>query len=152
MSISIFISILISIYIGIHINIICIYIYLCICCCFKRKTEAHAIFPNLLTVCSSCKRKFFVCPFVNGINGLAHLCLKIYTGFLCAIVIWFKGLEIYLLFNMSIIWLATVCKLFSHHMTTQKHTPIITMFSHSKIVRTITILKEWHKIVLFWNI
>jgi hypothetical protein len=149
MSISIFISILISIYIGIHINIICIYIYLCICCCFKRKTEAHAIFPNLLTVCSSCKLKFFVCPFVNGINGLAHLCLKVYPFSLCAIVIRVKVLEISLLFNMSIIWLATVSKFFCHHMITQKHPTLITMFSHSKIVRTITIRKELHKIVLF---
>ncbi len=48
------------------------------------KTEVQAIFLNLFTVCSSCKRKFVVCPFVyaetnriypfaNGLNGLAHL-------------------------------------------------------------------------------
>jgi hypothetical protein len=56
----------------------------------KRKTEAEAIFLNPFTLCSSCKRKFVVCPFVDeetnesylfanglnglyGINGLAHL-------------------------------------------------------------------------------
>jgi hypothetical protein len=52
----------------------------------KRKTEAQAILPSryAFTICSSCKRKFVVCPFVdketNGsypfastINGLAHL-------------------------------------------------------------------------------
>jgi hypothetical protein len=31
----------------------------------KRKTEDHAIFLNPSTVCSSCKRKFVVCPFVD---------------------------------------------------------------------------------------
>ncbi len=52
----------------------------------KRKTEAQTIILNLFTVCSSCKRKFVVCPFVyketngsypfsNGLRGLAHLCL-----------------------------------------------------------------------------
>ncbi len=56
----------------------------------KWKTEAQVIFLNLFTVCSSCKRKFVVRPFVNkanrlnglirlnrlnGLNGLAHLCL-----------------------------------------------------------------------------
>jgi hypothetical protein len=54
-----------------------------------EKTEARAIFLNLFTVCSSCKWKFVVCPFVdeetdgiypfanglNGLNGLAHLCI-----------------------------------------------------------------------------
>ncbi len=50
----------------------------------KRKTEAQAIFLNTLTVCSSCFRKFVVCPFVdqetnrscpfaNGLNGLNSL-------------------------------------------------------------------------------
>jgi hypothetical protein len=53
--------------------------------------EALAIFPNPFTVCSSCKREFVVCPFVdketnrsylfanglNGLNGLAHLCVKV---------------------------------------------------------------------------
>jgi hypothetical protein len=32
---------------------------------FKWKTEAQAIFLNLLTVSPSCKRKFVVCPFVD---------------------------------------------------------------------------------------
>jgi hypothetical protein len=31
---------------------------------FKRKTEDQAIFLSTLTVCSSCKGKFVVCPFV----------------------------------------------------------------------------------------
>ncbi len=53
----------------------------------KRKIEAQAIFLNSFTVCSSCKRKFVVCPFVdgrnkrkmsvckrtNGLNGLAQI-------------------------------------------------------------------------------
>jgi hypothetical protein len=50
----------------------------------KRKTEAHAIFLNTFTVCSSCKWKFVICsfvdeetngsyPFANGLIGLAHL-------------------------------------------------------------------------------
>jgi hypothetical protein len=75
----------------IYIFTIYIYIYINIYLCFhyKRKSEAQAIFLNLFTVCSSCKRKFVVCPFVyeetngsypfasglNGLNGLAHLCL-----------------------------------------------------------------------------
>ncbi len=51
------------------------------------ETEVQTIFPNQFIVCSSCKRKFVVCPFVyeetnrnysfaNGLNrpnGLAHL-------------------------------------------------------------------------------
>jgi hypothetical protein len=55
----------------------------------KRKTEAQAIFLDLFIGCSSCKRIFVVCPFVdeetdgsypftnelNGLNGLAHLWL-----------------------------------------------------------------------------
>jgi hypothetical protein len=50
----------------------------------KWLTEAKAIFLNPLIVCSSCKRKLFVCLFVDeetkrsylfayGQNGLAHL-------------------------------------------------------------------------------
>ncbi len=35
------------------------------CFCFKRKTEAQAIFLNPFTICSSCKQKFVVCPFVD---------------------------------------------------------------------------------------
>jgi hypothetical protein len=31
----------------------------------KQKTEAHVIFSNLFTVCSSCKRKFVVCNIVE---------------------------------------------------------------------------------------
>jgi hypothetical protein len=31
----------------------------------KQKTEAHALFLDPFTVCSSCKRKFVVCPFVD---------------------------------------------------------------------------------------
>jgi hypothetical protein len=64
-----------------------IYINMCIYCTSKRKrkTEAQVFFLNLFSVCSSCKLKFFVCPFVNvetnwrypianGLNGLARLC------------------------------------------------------------------------------
>jgi hypothetical protein len=57
----------------------------------KRKTEAQSIFPNPFTICSLCKRKFVVCPFIdeetkvsypfaNGLNGLyelAHLCMLV---------------------------------------------------------------------------
>jgi hypothetical protein len=32
---------------------------------WKRKKEVQAIFLNLLTVCSSCKRKFAVCAFAD---------------------------------------------------------------------------------------
>jgi hypothetical protein len=50
-----------------------------------RKKETQAIFLNPFTVCSSWKRKFIVCPFVdeesngrnlltNGLNRLVHLC------------------------------------------------------------------------------
>ncbi len=63
------------------------YLYLYIyrtCCCFKRKMEAQAIFLDPFIVCSSCKWKLVVCPFIyvetnrsypfaNGLNGLAHL-------------------------------------------------------------------------------
>jgi hypothetical protein len=57
----------------------------------KRETdkETLAIFLKPFTVCSSCKRKFVVCPFIdeetngsypfanklNGLSGLVHLCL-----------------------------------------------------------------------------
>ncbi len=49
-----------------------LYLYLYnICCGFKRKTEAQAIFLNPFTVCSPCKWKFIVRPFVyEEINGL----------------------------------------------------------------------------------
>jgi hypothetical protein len=68
----------ICIYIYIYINI---YIY----CRFRRKTEAPGDFLNPFTICSSCKQKFVVSPFVNEetnrrypfankLNGLAHLC------------------------------------------------------------------------------
>jgi hypothetical protein len=61
-----------------------IYIYAAVFRKNKRTTEDQAIFLNLFSVCSSCKRKLFVCPFVdeetngtypfaNGLNGLAHL-------------------------------------------------------------------------------
>ncbi len=53
----------------------------------KRKTEALVIFLHPFTICSSCKRKFVVCPFVDEeanksyllasrLNRLAHLCQK----------------------------------------------------------------------------
>ncbi len=77
-------------------GIICIYIYIhgkrnniYICCRFKWKTEngSPGDFPYPFTVCSSCKLKFVICPFVdketnrrypfaNGLkklNGLAYL-------------------------------------------------------------------------------
>ncbi len=58
----------------------------------KRKTEVQAIFFNPFTVCSLCKRKFVVCPFIdeetngsnsvanelNGLNGLVHLCIPVH--------------------------------------------------------------------------
>ncbi len=51
----------------------------------KQKAEVQVIFRNPFTVCSLCKRRFVVCPFVNeetngshsfacGLNGLAHRC------------------------------------------------------------------------------
>jgi hypothetical protein len=60
----------------------------------KWKTKAKVVSLNPFTVCSSCKRKFVVCPFLNEetdgsypfsnglnrlnelnrLNGLAHLC------------------------------------------------------------------------------
>jgi hypothetical protein len=72
------------IYIYISTYVICVYIY--ICC--RLKQLPRKIFPNPLTVCSSCKRKFVFCPFVdevtnanypfahglNVLNELAHLC------------------------------------------------------------------------------
>ncbi len=62
--------------------------YINICCYFKRKIENRSpgnfLYP--FTICSSCKRKFVVYPFVdkeangrysfaNRLNGLAHLWL-----------------------------------------------------------------------------
>ncbi len=41
-----------------------IYIY-CLCCYFKQKTDGREIFLNPFTVCSSCKWKFVICPFVS---------------------------------------------------------------------------------------
>jgi hypothetical protein len=35
----------------------------------KQKTESQAIFLNPFTVCSSCKRKFVVCPFVHEVTN-----------------------------------------------------------------------------------
>ncbi len=73
-----------DIYIYIYISTIyqCLYISFH----FKQKAEnrSQVIFLNLVPVCSSCKRKFVVCPFVyeeknvsylfaNGLNGLVHL-------------------------------------------------------------------------------
>jgi hypothetical protein len=57
----------------------------------KQRKETHVIFHNPFAVCSSCKLKFVVCPFVdedtnvsypfanslNGLNGLAHLCMLV---------------------------------------------------------------------------
>ncbi len=68
------------------------HIYVYVCCRFKWKTEAHAIFLNPFTVCSSYKRKFIVVPFADEVtnrtlsickqtkrtkhtNGFAHLFL-----------------------------------------------------------------------------
>jgi hypothetical protein len=69
-----------------------IYIYICISISIyifaavsNGKVKAWAIFLNPLTICSLCKRKFVIGPFVyketsgsylfaNGLNGLAHLC------------------------------------------------------------------------------
>ncbi len=31
----------------------------------KQKTEVQAIFLNLFTICSSCKRKIVICQFVH---------------------------------------------------------------------------------------
>ncbi len=57
-----------------------------VCCIWEM--EAQVVFLNPFSICSSCKRKFVVCPFVdeetngsypvaNGLNGLAHLWLYI---------------------------------------------------------------------------
>jgi hypothetical protein len=61
-------------------SVFCIYTYICIkilayvyiyMLCFKRKSEAQAIFLNQFTICSSCKRKFVICPFVDEeTNGI----------------------------------------------------------------------------------
>jgi hypothetical protein len=74
---------------------ICIYIYIYNLHIFaavsngKGKMEAWMIFLNLFTIYSSCKQKFYVCPFVyeetngsylfanglkelSGLNGIAH--------------------------------------------------------------------------------
>jgi hypothetical protein len=59
-----------------------VHIYICVY--GNRKTEAQVIFLNPCTVCSSCTRKFVICPFVdeetngsypfaNGLNGLYGL-------------------------------------------------------------------------------
>ncbi len=51
---------------------------------FQTENGSQAIFLNPFIVCSSCKRKIFICPFVyketngsypfaNRLNGLAHL-------------------------------------------------------------------------------
>jgi hypothetical protein len=40
-------------------------VYICCNLKWKPKTKAQAIFLNPFTVCSSCKRKFVVCPFVD---------------------------------------------------------------------------------------
>jgi hypothetical protein len=70
-----------------------IFIVIFICCRFKQKTEVQVIFLSPFTICSSCKRKYVVCLFVdeetngsypfaneisglnrlNGLNGLVHL-------------------------------------------------------------------------------
>ncbi len=45
---------------------------------FQTENGSRAIFLNLFTVCSACKRKFVIYPFANGLNrlnGLAHLCI-----------------------------------------------------------------------------
>ncbi len=57
---------------------------MCVCCRFKDKTEAQEIFLRPFTVCSSCKQKYVICPFVyeetNGSYPLAHLWLKVRFG------------------------------------------------------------------------
>ncbi len=50
----------ISIYLSLYVYMY-IYLYVYICSRFKRKMEAQANFFNPFTVCSSCKRKSFVC-------------------------------------------------------------------------------------------
>ncbi len=61
-------------------------LYTYIFCCFKWNTEVQAIFLNLFTVCSSCKWKFVIHPYVveetngsylftNRLNRPAHLWL-----------------------------------------------------------------------------
>ncbi len=47
----------------IHISII-ISIYMYAAVSNGKRTHTQAIFLNLFTVCSSCKRKFVICPFV----------------------------------------------------------------------------------------
>ncbi len=57
-------------YIHIRIHIHYIHIY----CHFKRKTEPQAFFLNLFSVCSSYKRKFFICLFVDKETNGSYLC------------------------------------------------------------------------------
>jgi hypothetical protein len=77
-------------YIYIYLYIIYIYLHDAISN-VKWKTEAQTITLNLFTVCSSCKGKFVVCPFVyeetngsypfsNGLKGLADLYLYAAVG------------------------------------------------------------------------
>jgi hypothetical protein len=70
----------------IYVYITVIYVYVAISN-KKQNKEAQKIFLNPFTVCSSSKKKFVICPFVdvetngrypfeNGINGLAQLYLQ----------------------------------------------------------------------------
>ncbi len=70
------------------------------------KTEANAVFLSPSTVCSSCKRKFVVCPFVdketnrsypfaNGLNGVAYLCELYRRNFLHSLISICKSLFYY---------------------------------------------------------
>ncbi len=118
--ISIYIYIFICIYISISIIIHIQYIY----CRFKRKTEAQVIFLYPFTVCSSCKRKFVVCPFVyeetyrsylfanglNGLNGLAQLYAYVYSSLFCSVLFltWCSALIIKIVKTAMIIILAIV--------------------------------------------
>jgi hypothetical protein len=71
-----------NIYISIYPYIyIYIYIYAAVSN-GKWKMEAHAIFLNPMTFCSSCKRKFVVCPFVYDLPihvQFIHIVIKIRT-------------------------------------------------------------------------
>ncbi len=74
-----YIYIYIYIYIHIYVDIYGIYLYGYIrlyMLPFQRETEAQLIFLNPFTICTSCKQKFVVCPFVyeetNGCYLIAN--------------------------------------------------------------------------------
>ncbi len=91
----------IYIYIYTFIYIYFIYVYAAVSN-GKRKTEAQAIFLKQFTVCSSCKRKFVVCPsvyeetngsypFANKLNRLTELPISAYQAYIIRQMIYQPG-------------------------------------------------------------